>query len=142
MLEEQHPSGRRSTKKIVLKGVHTIVFCCWHVIRKAFWGNLEVRNLKILHNICLFSSSYLCPLGCLSFVRWKNQNKMLRNISGFLTSRFCQITFLMTCQQHNFQIFFPNSSPNKKKLLSDIKLYIFHILSPLKEKWELKIGKD
>ena len=24
------------------------VFCCWHVIRKAIWRNLEVRNLKIL----------------------------------------------------------------------------------------------
>ena len=25
--------------------------CCWHVIRKAIWRNLEVRNLKILCNI-------------------------------------------------------------------------------------------
>ena len=47
------------------------VFCCWHVIRKAIWRNLEVRNLKILPNICLFSSSCLCPLVCLNFVRWK-----------------------------------------------------------------------
>ena len=30
----------------------------------------------------------------------KNQNKILRNISRFLTSRFRQIAFLMTCQQH------------------------------------------
>ena len=48
-----------------------INLCCWHVIRKAIWRNLEVRNLEILRNICLFSSSCLCPLGCLSFVRWK-----------------------------------------------------------------------
>ena len=26
--------------------------CCWHVIRKAIWRNLEVINLEILCNIC------------------------------------------------------------------------------------------
>ena len=70
--------------------------CCWHVISKAIWRNLEIlcnilfwffstykietakraetavwRNLEILRNICLFSSSCLCPLCCLTFVRWK-----------------------------------------------------------------------
>ena len=30
----------------------------------------------------------------------KNQNKILRNNLRFLTSRFCQIAFLMTYQQH------------------------------------------
>ena len=47
----------------------------------------------------------------------KNKNKKLLNISRFLTSRFRQIAFLMTCQQHknrnnfsfNFsRIFFTN----------------------------------
>ena len=28
-----------------------LFLCCWHVIRKAIWRNLEVRNLEILHNI-------------------------------------------------------------------------------------------
>jgi hypothetical protein len=49
--------------------------CSWHVIRKT------IRNLRILHNICLFSSSCLCPVApvaWLSCVRWeKNQNKIL-----------------------------------------------------------------
>ena len=49
---------------------------------------------RILRNISLFSSSCLCPLDCLSFVHWKI------NISRYLTSRFCQTAFLMTCQQH------------------------------------------
>ena len=66
----------------------------------------KLRIFKILCNVYLFSSSRLCPIDCLSFVHWKmNQNKILRNISKFLTSRFRQIAFLMICQQHQFGIF-------------------------------------
>ena len=54
-----------------------VYLCCWHVIWKAIWQNLDVRKGKILRKICLFSSSCLFPLGCLSFL---NQNEILRNI--------------------------------------------------------------
>ena len=37
----------------------------------------------------------------------KNQNKILRNISRFLTSNFRQIAFLMTCQQHQTNLLEP-----------------------------------
>ena len=40
----------------------------------------------------------------------KNQNTILRNILRFLTSRFRQIVFLMTCQQHK------NSNAISKRL--------------------------
>ena len=36
----------------------------------------------------------------------KNQNKILHNISRFLTKRFRQIAFLMKCQQHKCAKFF------------------------------------
>ena len=77
--------------------------CCWHVIRKAIWRNLEVRNLEILRNVCLFSSSCLCPLGCLIFFYVEKKIKFkyyVPNISRFLTLRFHQIAFHMTCHQY------------------------------------------
>ena len=45
--------------------------CCRHVIRKAIWNVTNFWIYKILHNIYLFSSSFLCLVGCLSFVGWK-----------------------------------------------------------------------
>ena len=38
--------------------------CPWFLIRKAIW---YVSNCRILRNIYLFSSSCVCPVGCLSF---------------------------------------------------------------------------
>ena len=85
--------------------VDRFLLCCWHIIRKVIWYVTKLRIFKIFFNVCLFLSSCLCPLGFLSFVSWKkNQDKILRNISRFLTSRFRQIAFLMTCQQHKFVI--------------------------------------
>ena len=68
--------------------------CCWHVIRKVIW-----RNLEILRNICLFVSALLAV--SVLYVEKKIKIKyILCNISRFLTSRFRQIAFLMTYQQH------------------------------------------
>ena len=48
---------------------------------------VELSNFEILHNIYLFSSSCLCPVGCLSFVSWKmNQNRyyvIIRNFDNY-----------------------------------------------------------
>ena len=52
------------------------------------------RIFEILRNIYLFSSSCLCPVGCLSFV---HQNKYYVIFRKFDTY---QIAFLMTCQRH------------------------------------------
>ena len=36
--------------------------------KKSYFKGIEFPNFQILHNLCLFSSSCLCPVGCLSFV--------------------------------------------------------------------------
>ena len=69
--------------------------CCWHVIRKAIWQNLEDRNLRL-------SSSCLCPCLAVSVLYVeKNQNKYYILFRKFVTY---QIAFLMTCQQHLFHL--------------------------------------
>ena len=75
--------------------------CCWHFIRKAIWRNIEIRNIEILCNI-LFWFFF-------NVQNWDSQegrdsclkiNKYYVIFRDFLASRFCQIAFLMTCQQH------------------------------------------
>ena len=56
-------------KDLVIFSFYTYISLMLLACHKKFRRNLEVRNLKILRNICLFSSICLCPLGCLSFVR-------------------------------------------------------------------------
>ena len=75
----------------------------WHVIRKAIWQNLKVRNFTTLHNI-RFWFFFQCTK--LRQPRGLIENKqILHNISRFLIWRFHQIDFLMTCQQHCFTFF-------------------------------------
>ena len=46
--------------------------------KKSYLVCVELSNFWILRNIYLFSSSCVCPVGCLSFVRWK---KIMINIT-------------------------------------------------------------
>ena len=142
MLEAQHPSGRRSTKNC-FKGSSSYCLLLLACHKRTFWRNLEVTNLEILDNIFyyFFSRSCLCPLVCLSFVRWKNQNKILRNISVISNFEISSNNMSYDMPATKVSNIFANSSPNKKKTFVRDKV-VFHILSSLKEKWELKIGKD
>ena len=54
-----------------IKRVHILLnLCPWFLIRKAFW---YVSNLRILHNIYLFSSSCLCPLLAVSVLYFEKK---------------------------------------------------------------------
>ena len=84
-------------------------FCSWFLLRKAIW---YVSNCRILCDIYLLSSSCLCPVGCLSFVRWKkNQNKYYVIFRKFNTY---QIAFFLW---HAIDIIFQLVNWDKKSVL-------------------------
>ena len=73
--------------------------CCWHVINKAIWQNLEVRNLEILRNI-LFWFFFHVQI-------WDSQegrDSCLKINKYYVIFRDfeIEIAFLMTCQQHKW----------------------------------------
>ena len=86
----------------------------------------KLRNYEFskYYVIFFFKQLSLPCFGCLSFVLWKKIRNRLREywkIRNFVTY---QITFLMTCQQHNIQ-----------KLLvlhlNDVNFYLFLIFQPM-----------
>ena len=62
----------------------------------------ELLNFGILHNIYLFSSSCLCPVGCLSFVRWKKIKISITEYSKIRQFDTYLKAFLMRNQGHKF----------------------------------------
>ena len=75
--------------------------CCWHIIRNVTWYLMKVQIYEILCNICLFSSSSLCPVLAVSVLYFENKLGIgCVNISKIHNFVRYQITFLMTCQQH------------------------------------------
>ena len=67
---------RTRTRKIRRLSLWYLSFLLLACHKKSYLICPEFSNFRILRNIYLFSSSCLCPVGCLSFVRWKkNQNK-------------------------------------------------------------------
>ena len=71
------------------------------IIRNVTWYVMKVQIYEILCNICLFSSSSLCPVLAVSVLYFENKLGIgCVNISKIHNFIRYQITFLMTCQQH------------------------------------------
>ena len=81
----------------IINNKYNKLLCPWFFIRKAIW---YVSNCQILHNIYLFSSSCLCPVGCLSFVLWKKNRNRLHEYSKICQFDTYQKAFLMRNQGH------------------------------------------
>ena len=99
------------------------------VVRPKILCKLQLRFNKDFYKFYILTTLHFIPkeickyavinVSGMSSANWvlsvlyveKNQNKILHNILRSLTSRFRQIAFLMTCQQHKVRNVF-HSQPN------------------------------